>query len=103
MFDLCLDEGGLPNRPIPNYHYEAGASPYGLLGTMGNVKEWVEFREGTDVPPAPNTLGISRGADYGLGEWGVSTLTVDSLLSVELASQGHGARCAADPVFPSSP
>ena len=95
VFNLCIDVDELPNRPIPNHFYEAGASPFGLLGTMGNVKEWVEFRDDTTSPPAPNTLGISRGADYGLGEWGVSTITVDSLLSVDLASQGHGVRCAA--------
>ena len=45
VFDACLDANELPNRPVPNHLYPDGASPYGLLGTMGNVREWVEFRE----------------------------------------------------------
>ena len=83
---------------MPNHLYPKGASPYGLLGTMGNVREWVEFREDTSVLPEPGTLGLSRGAEYGMGDYAVSVLSVDSLLGVTLASQGHGARCAAEPI-----
>jgi formylglycine-generating enzyme required for sulfatase activity len=98
VFDGCLDANDLPNRPVPNHLYPDGASPYGLLGTMGNLREWVEFREDETTSPEPGTLGLSRGAEYGLGEWAISVLAVDSLLAVELASQGHGVRCASNPL-----
>ena len=100
VFDECIGFAGLPDRPVPNHHYLDGVSPFGLLGTMGNVREWVEFREDLGEVPPEGTLGLSRGAEYGLGEWAISVLAVDSLLAVELASQGHGVRCAADAVAP---
>ena len=61
------------------------------------MREWVEFREDPLWTPPEGTLGLSRGAEYGLGDWAISVLAVDSLLAVELASQGHGVRRAADP------
>ena len=38
---LANFEGSLVGESLPVYRYSAGASPYGALNMVGNVREWI--------------------------------------------------------------
>lgn len=98
IFDSCLDHDGLPNRPIEVGSYVGGVSPYGLFDTLGNVKEWVDIREDTSTLPEDGDKALSRGGAYNEGDWLMTALAYDGQLGPQITSQGHGFRCASEPL-----
>lgn len=97
-FADCLGAGGLPDRPVVGGSYPAGDSPYGLHDAAGNLKEWVEHRVDLERVPAEDEPGTTRGGDYHEGDWLLQVSASDRSLGVGYSSQGHGVRCAAEPL-----
>lgn len=98
FFGACLGFAGLPDTLVPVEAYAEVPSPYGAINLVGNVKEWVEFREDTSQPPPEGKKAYAKGGAWFEGEVLVLPELRDSLLGPGVSSQGHGFRCAADPL-----
>lgn len=83
-----FDDGFADTAPVS--HYPAGASPYGVLNMVGNVKEWVSDSEFSDIG-----IEVVRG-----GSWYHKETNVDTLRSpiIDPSSKDSqiGFRCAMD-------
>jgi formylglycine-generating enzyme len=100
------DEALVPHGDtVPVDSYPDAASPYGLLGTAGNVWEWVaDWHDPGYYGAAPNTdpLGPQTGADrvlrgggFNNANWALRTAHRHSGGPTGY-SMDHGFRCAAD-------
>jgi formylglycine-generating enzyme required for sulfatase activity len=98
FFPDCLGFSGLPDTTVPVEAYGDVASPYGAINLVGNVKEWVEFRADTSQPPPDGQKAIAKGGAWFEGDVLILPELRDSLLGPGVSSQGHGFRCAADPL-----
>jgi len=97
-FSQCLGHAGLPDRPALVGSYPAGVSPHGLHDAAGNVKEWVEHRLDLEHMPEEHEVGVTRGGDYHEGDFMLHAAAADRSLGVGFGSQGHGVRCAVEPL-----
>lgn len=100
------DDGRVPHGDtVPVDSYENGASPYGVLGTAGNVWEWVAdwydatyYSYAPDAsPPGPgeSTDKVLRGGAFNNANWALRTVYRHSGGASGYATD-HGFRCAAD-------
>ncbi len=97
-YDACLGFQGLPDTLVPVDSYSEVPSPYGAINLVGNVKEWVEFRDDTSQPPPEGKAAYAKGGAWFEGDVLILPELRDSTLGPGLSSQGHGFRCAADPL-----
>lgn len=98
FFDACVGFAGLPDTLVPVESYSEVPSPYGAINLVGNVKEWVEFREDTTLPPPEDARAYAKGGAWFEGEVLILPELRDATLSPDISTQGHGFRCAADPL-----
>ena len=97
MFRECRGYLGLPNLPVPVGSYPSGASPYGLLDMVGNVKEWIEYRTDLSEPPDESEVGVSRGGAFSEGDFMVTTYFGYAMLGPGITNNTLGFRCAFGP------
>ena len=98
VFDECSGAGGLDDLTAPVTSYADVASPYGALNLVGNVREWLEFRDDLTAPPDPAGFAASKGGSYSEGEFLIEPSATDTLLGPGVTTQGHGFRCVAEPL-----
>jgi eukaryotic-like serine/threonine-protein kinase len=93
----------LISEPVPVYRYPIGASPYGALNMVGNVREWVAdwydlnyyFESPSTNPRGPET-GVERSMRSGAYDADTNEILTTSRYKHEPGSAGlsRGFRCA---------
>lgn len=95
----------LIGEPVSVYRYPLGASPYGALNMVGNVREWVAdwysetyYQETTLINPTGPETGFERSMRSGAYDADANEIFVTSRYKHEPQSAGlsRGFRCAED-------
>jgi formylglycine-generating enzyme required for sulfatase activity len=93
----------LIDEPVPVYRYPLGASPYGALNMVGNVREWVAdwylpmyYAESPTLNPQGPSTGTERAMRSGAYDADANEILTTSRYKHEPESAGlsRGFRCA---------